>query len=320
MTCLADRRGPRGGRETWTASATALAATSIRRGLPDRAVKTVSGTETKVQVVMLISHSESEPAAEARGVRSKPLARFLQLVPGRAPVPADRSVGGTLPVRALRYCEPVAQASAFGWYVFLPMRFQLLFDGAEIFWRCAASPEFAPLRSVHYPEFAPAFDASVPVDVRGFAPAFLTASAQVGSVQIWPGLMVRTRPGWSLLVRPVANLARPSGYELYEGIIETDSWLGGLFTNARLTRTGVPIDFDDDIPFMQLQPLQQGTYEENRVGSFSVDTGTEALTEDDWDAYRRTVVMPCSDPERRHGRYAREYRALAAKRDRDTAN
>ena len=33
-----------------------------------------------------------------------------------------------------------------------------------------------------------------------------------GCLQIWTGLMARTAPGWSLLVRPPANLASPGGY------------------------------------------------------------------------------------------------------------
>lgn len=263
---------------------------------------------------MLNDHPSDGDHVPPLPTHPEPMVRFIQLVPGLQPVRADRSVGGTLPVRALRYCEPVAQASAFGWHVFLPLRFQLLWDGTAIFWRCAAQPEFAPLRSVHYPGMAETFDAAVADDIKGFAPAFLTASAQVGSVQIWPGLIARTKPGWSLLVRPVANLARPSGYELFEGIIETDTWCAGLFTNVRLTRTGVPIDFDDDIPFMQLQPLRQGHYEERLAGAFTCGSGVEAMTGADWQAYRQTVVQPCSDPNRPRGRYARVARSAAAKR------
>lgn len=168
--------------------------------------------------------------------------------------------------------------------------------------------EFQPLRSVHYPNFAEAFDEAVPDAARGFSPAFLTTSIQPGAVQIWPGSMARTAPGWSLLIRPVANLARPVGYEHYEGIIETDVWLGPLFTNVRLTRTGVPIDFDDEIPFMQVQAVRKCDYDERRLADFTVAPDLSGLTADDWQTYVDSIVKPNTDPDRRPGAYAANVR------------
>lgn len=246
------------------------------------------------------------------------IVRFVQFVEGgRLPRRADRSVGGTLPVRALRYCEPVSSASAFGWYVFLPQRFQLLWDGNRVSWRSVEMEEFEPLRSVHYPRFADTFDAAAPEAVRGYAPPFLTASIQPGAVQIWPGSMARTAPGLSLLVRPVANLARSGGYEHYEGIIETDDWLGPLFTNVRLTRTGAPIDFDDEVPFMQVQPVGKGTYDERWLDRYTVASNISGLTADDWHCYARSIVEPNSDPDRRLGTYAARVRKAGAARRAD---
>ena len=240
---------------------------------------------------------------------ARPRVRFIQLVPGgRPPRRADRSVGGTLPVRALRYCEPVAAASQFGWHIFLPRRFRLMWDGHEIYWQTEASPEWAPLRSVGYPDLDEAFDRLAPDAAKGYAPPFLTAGVQPGYVQVWPGSLVSTAPGWSLLVRPVANLARPSGYELFEGIIETDTWLGPLFTNIRLTRTDMPIDFDHEVPFMQLQPLKRGHYDEKLLSSFTVESGHEALGASEWARYTRTVVDPNTAEHRRQGAYAAEVR------------
>ena len=62
-----------------------------------------------------------------------PLAQFFQLVPdGLPPRRADKSVGGVIPARALRYCEAITSASAFGWYVFLPMNFKVVWDGHDM--------------------------------------------------------------------------------------------------------------------------------------------------------------------------------------------
>ncbi len=261
-----------------------------------------------------------QSAAEAVNAKAVPLVRFIQFVEGgRLPRRADRCVGGTLPVRALRYCEPVSAASAFGWHIFLPRRFQLLWDGNEVFWRMAGVAEFQPLRSVHYPDFELAFDSVAPEAIRGFAPAFLSASIQPGTVQVWPGSLARTAPGWSLLVRPVANLPRPSGYELYEGIVETDHWLGPLFTNVRLTRTGVPIEFDDDVPFMQVQSIRKVDYDEAHLAGFSVAADAGGLTPEDWQCYAETVVAPNSSEDRRRGGYAGRVRKAAAGRRAEAA-
>ena len=77
---------------------------------------------------------------------------------------------------------------------------------------------------------------------------------------LWSGFVARTAPGWSLLIRPPANLTRSLGYESYEGIIETDRWFGPLFVNLRLTRPNVPIEFDANYPFLQVQPVHRSVY------------------------------------------------------------
>ena len=58
---------------------------------------------------------------------------------------------------------------------------------------------------------------AAPDDIKGFSPPFVGALQEPGVVQIWSGLVARTAPGWSLLVRGPANLPRSLGYEVYEG-------------------------------------------------------------------------------------------------------
>jgi hypothetical protein len=267
----------------------------------------------------VMEHSRAR--AEARAVAFHKLIRFIQVAPyGRIPRRADRSVGGTLPARAMRYCEPVTAASAFGWHVFLPCRFQLLWDGTEVFWRSEDADGFAPLRSAHLPGFPERFDARVPEAVKGWAPPFLVASPQAGIVKIWTGAVARTAPGWSVLVRPVANLPRPSGYELYEGLIETDDfWFGPLFTNVRLTRTDTPIEFDDDVPFLQVQPVRPEQYSDRLLDQFDVITDLAQLGDDDWARYVETVVEPNRAEKRQRARYKGIVQSRRAARERDVA-
>ena len=95
-----------------------------------------------------------------------------------------------------------------------------------------------------------------------------------------------------MLVRPVPNFARSQGYQLYEGIIETDSWFGPLFTNLRLTRTDAPIDFKPGLPLFHLQPVQRSLYEGGLLDEFKVIDEFADWTAEDWDHYWATVVTP----------------------------
>jgi hypothetical protein len=234
-----------------------------------------------------------------------PLVEFFQFVPNaRPPCRADRAVGGTIPARALRYCEAITSASGFGWYVFLPLRFKVIWDGHDIVWTYGDVDEWLPLVAAQYPGFSVEFDQAAPADIRGFAPPFLTRSIQSGGMQIWTGCVAKTAPGWSLLVRPVANLARSLGYEMLEGIVETDHWFGPLFNNVRINKTDTPIEFRDDIPFLQLQPVQTKVYRSDLLHNMRVKETLTDLSDDNWKDFRRTVVEPNIAKHRSPGRYA----------------
>ena len=202
-----------------------------------------------------------------------PLAQFFQLVAdGLPPRRADKSVGGVIPARALRYCEAITSASAFGWYVFLPMNFKVVWDGHDMLWTYPGVDEWLPLTrdAVQYPGFREHFDRHAPADVRGFSPPFLSPSIQPGQLQIWTGCVAKTAPGWSLLVRGVANLSKSPSYQMLEGIIETDTWFGPLFDNVRLLKTDVPIEFRADVPFLQVQPVRKEFYADKFLQNFAV--------------------------------------------------
>jgi hypothetical protein len=236
---------------------------------------------------------------------SAPIVTFFRLVP-ECPLPmrADRAATGTIPTRAFRYCEAMTSAAAFGWYVFPPITFSLMWDGnTDILWTYKGEDAWFPLKKVQFPGFAEHFAKTAPEDVRSFAPSFLAAFNEPGIVQIWSGLIARTAPGWSLLVRQPANLARSQGYENYEGIVETDSWFGPLFSNIRLTRTNTPVSFNDEYPFLQVQPVHRSTYG-NALDAFKIVPRLDQLKPDDWEAFRSTVVRPNVDPNRQRGQYA----------------
>jgi hypothetical protein len=197
-------------------------------------------------------------------------------VAGPAPVRADPSVGGTLPARALRYCEPARAASAFGWYAFPPCSIGLRWDGGHLVeYRTPDLDGWEPLVGpVCDPDDRPE------VDPR---PALLTP-LDSGAIQVGLGLIVETAENWSLLVRPVANYQRETGYELREGIVETDRWAGPLFVNLQLRRPIVVLS--PNRPLAQLQPVHRTAYSDGLLGRCEVvgEPGPGVLAR-----YRETV-------------------------------
>ena len=242
-------------------------------------------------------------------VTESEIVTFYRMIPDSpAPQRADRSAGGMLPTRAFRYCDPVTTASAFGWYVFPPFAFSLQFDGTNVKWTFGAAQQWYSLGAAQFPDFESYFDEHAPDDLKGCSPPFITAFPEPGLVQIWCGLIARAKPGWSLLVRPVPNFPRSVQYELFEGVVEADSWFGPLFTNLRLKKTDVPIDFPAGLPLFQVQPIQRSLYEGRALDNFAVVAGMRGWTDAEWDDYRRTVVAPNLEEVKLPGKHAAKLR------------
>jgi len=240
---------------------------------------------------------------------------FFRLVPGcRLPQRADRSAAGTMPTREFRYCEALTSASAFGWYLFPPITFSLMWDGgSDVIWTYQGADAWFPLKVAQFPNFSDHFDRAAPPEFSGFSPPFLAAFKEPGVVQIWSGLFARTTPDWSLLIRAPANLPRSQGYDHYEGIVETDRWFGPLFTNVRLTRTNAPVEFDAEFPFVQVQPLHRSVYGD-ALDAFEVVPGLDGFGPREWADFRTTVVVPNVDPHRQRGQYATAARRARKRR------
>lgn len=250
-------------------------------------------------------NTTSQPTLDDPKPQTSPRVVFHRMIPtARFPQRADRAAAGTLPTRAFRYCEPVVTASAFGYYVFPPITFSLRWDGSSIFWIYEGADEWMPLTAVQFPHFAAYFDEHAPPEFRGFSPPFLGALQEPGQIQMWTGLIARTAPDWSLLVRPCANLSRRAGVEMYEGIIETDRWFGPLITNFRLTRTDMPIEFRADFPLLQVQPLPRAALDEGGQNNYELVPDMTMLRPEDWDDYYDTVVRPNVAEKRPRGQYA----------------
>jgi hypothetical protein len=240
------------------------------------------------------------------------ICQFYRLIPG-APEPrrADRSADGTLPVTAYRYCEAIASASGFGWYLYPPLNFSLVWDGTEIAWTYEGADGWEALRGAQYPNFLDHFAEIAPAALEELAPPFLAQGKLPGVVQIWSGYLAKTAPRWALLSRGVANLPKTQSYENYEGIVETDTWFGPLFTNIRLLRINSPVDFHMRRPLFQVQPLMRQCY---RDPPFEVHEAGD-LSAEDWRRFAATI-MPNTDHMRDPGHYAVDTRKRLRAQDR----
>jgi hypothetical protein len=242
-------------------------------------------------------------------LQPNPAVTFYGAIPGcRAPMRADPSGLGTLPARGFQYCEALRSASSFGWYVFPPIDFTLQWDGSQVLWTYRGTAAWYPLSSAQFPGFQAEFDRRAPQRLRGFAPPFLTAVPGAGIVQVWTGFFVSSARDWSVLVRPPANLPRGLAFDLYEGIVETDRWFGPLFTNLRLIKTDVPIEFDTETPLVQVQPLHRSTYAGEACNGFGLVGGLAEFPADAWERYEENIVKPNLQPARPAGAYAAEAR------------
>jgi hypothetical protein len=245
-----------------------------------------------------------------------PLVTFYRLIEeARVPQRADRSANGIIPTRAFRYCEAVVSASAFGYYIFPPVTFSVMWTGTEVIWTWEGESGWYPLSTAQFPGFRPRFDAAAPPEIREFSPPFIAALQEPGIIQVWSGMVARTAPGWSLLVRPLANMPRSQYYEFFEGIIETDRWFGPLFINLRLTKTDVPIEIRADYPLFQAQPLPRDVYGDETLNNYIVKGSIEDLGAEEWAAYFDTVVRPNVQTHRPRGQYAIVARKRRASED-----
>jgi hypothetical protein len=236
---------------------------------------------------------------------NEPVVRFYRAIPGcRAPMAADPSVLGTVPARAFQYCEALRAASAYGWYVFPPMDFTLQWDGSEVIWTYRGADAWYPLTTAQFPGYAARFNRMAPRRLRGMSPPFLSYMRELSLLQVWTGLFIETAPDWSVLVRPPANLPRHNGLELYEGIIETDRWFGPLFTNIRLVRTDMPIQFSTETPLLQVQPLPRSSYANGAAANFGFCADPAAMPDAAWARYEESIVKPNRDPDRPVAGYA----------------
>jgi hypothetical protein len=242
----------------------------------------------------------SDDPAPSDGVGARPAAtlRFVRVFPrALPPLRADKAALGVVPTMAFRHCEPLRQASAFGWYVFPATDIVLRYTGSETLLQTEGGWQ---VLDKYWPaEFSAHWNEHAPDDLVGFCPPLVSQLPVAGVVQIWSGLLCSAAPDWSVLVRPLANIRGSHLYFVHEGIVEADRFGPfPLIINLQLIAPGVDIVFPMLKPLFQVQPLLRATYLEaahaaqllDGIGA-PADAAAPRMSEADWRGFRRTVRL-----------------------------
>lgn len=218
---------------------------------------------------------------------------------------SDKSVGGSAPTRAFQYCEPFRVAAGLGRYLFMPRTVAFELDGTDVAWWLEGETmgllTAEPSRAVQYPGQLKRWNRYAPAWARDYCPPWIGCHFEPATLQIWTGYFVETAPGWSIWLRPPANLAPVTGTLLYDGVVETDWWgRGPLFLALRLSE-GRRITLSVERPLVQIIPVPQWWYRQDAP----IQTGEVAdWTATEWAGYKDLVVDRMNDPGQRPGWYA----------------
>jgi Family of unknown function (DUF6065) len=226
---------------------------------------------------------------------------FLLIYPDApVPKPAARDAGGSLPIRAVQLCPPISNATGFGWHVFPPLDFALLWDGEALSW----SPLDADNQPTGWMSLSGGVEGYLPggIDALGEVPehmredlpkvfddrgqSFINADPRTpNQCEIMLGLMARTAPGWGLLMRGLANCAPARGYQVLEGILDTE-WSRTLIPVVmRVTEQHRVVRFHRRIPIALLQPVPWVAYETEVLQNITVRRGLQEFTGKDWEEF-----------------------------------
>jgi hypothetical protein len=240
------------------------------------------------------------------------LIEFFHVLPaGNLPIPSDPSVHGSIPLRAFKYCEPLTTANGFGWLLFPPVDFDLRWDGYACYWRRPTDSKWTQVQSEVLPEMREGFrEQAEKTGTEHFNFPFLSQMAEYGYIQIWSGLSVRTQPGWVSLVRPLVNTPHADTFDVLEGIIETDWWIGPLLSVVRIKKTDAVVEFRAGTQYAQLQLVKREAYSEQVLKNPTNVAGLESWPTEVWRDFQQ-FMRDCSVREK-PGAYKRQVRERRA--------
>ncbi|MCF1485577.1 hypothetical protein B7W85_02490 [Allorhizobium ampelinum] len=213
---------------------------------------------------------------------------------------------GTLPSRAYQYCEGVAAASRQGWYVFPPVKFDLMWTGNEVVFRIGDDPDWSVLERFYLEDSVNGFLEIAPDPVKEYYPSFLDVFPEGNIVQICSGYALQSGKGVCYQVRGPVNLPMSGNVQYFEAIVDSSWYLSPLIINIRILQQDKPIHFPQHKPLMQIVPLPTSVLSKEHVEA--VTNRMENLDEDFWSAWKASYdARNAGKP----GSYARKQRSVS---------
>lgn len=214
--------------------------------------------------------------------------RFYRILPYGADLilPPDE-LSGEVPIRAYRFCEPFLAANRVGWLLTPPTNFELLWTGREFLVKFDTIESWIKVDKLFLPEFADYWRDKAPAAAADMIPPFLEAFPERGVIQVWSGFVIETEPGVSTWIRGPVNRNSPGAYQVLEAIVETDWWMGPLFTNLQFVKTDDPVRFESNRPWLQLIEVPR-TVHLARKGEQPAVVAIEAMPDAAWSKFMDT--------------------------------
>jgi hypothetical protein len=238
----------------------------------------------------------------------KPIASFYRLAVSAPSIrPADPTLSGSLPLRAVQHCDPVTAASGYGWHVMAPTDFGLLFEGRNFLMTFDQGATWHPLTECQIPSLQTEHERCQRHEMGQILPPFAAALPERGIVQIWSGYFATTRKGWALSIGGVANRFNSDAYDCMEGIVETDWWTGPLFTNLVFRQTNRPVLFSRGDPLFQVRPVFKPAYAKAVKESAEIVLNPADIKPDVFSRYKTAVTRDGTLSEHK-GWYAKKAR------------
>jgi hypothetical protein len=177
--------------------------------------------------------------------------------------PADRTLRGTAPKGAVRWCGPFTHANKAGWWLFPPVDIDITWQGGQEFeWDLHTPYSDA---DYHLIRFLLDADREVSPDKwlgEGGRTKFTWGLVEEGVAQIWTGCIFETPPGWGLHIRSPVNCGSHA-FHVMEAVLETDWLQYDIWLNLAFHTPGERVELRRDAwpPVAQLVPIRREAYE-----------------------------------------------------------
>ena len=185
--------------------------------------------------------------------------------------------------RASLFCHPFLSANAYGWLLLPPLDVDLIWNGGEVAWRQQSQANWLPL-DIHTDIASFLYLCEkTPEPLRQYMNVpLLAVGPEPGLVQLWSGLFVTSQAGWCVTVRPLVNRRPFDSFDVLEGIVDSDWWLGPLVFPIQIRKTDRIVRIRRNRPLAQLQPISRQCLQASEDTAGGKLREVSSWSEEDW--------------------------------------